>query len=332
MMKIGLETESYHIFFQNRLMNIFDFIERTYQLGCEGVEINIISDLNLHPEFGTLESADPNYLKAIRRAIEDRNLYCEIDTRFTSLKEIKKAIYIANYLGADVIRTYMFRLGSYNQEKLPEIIADLKQAIPLLKQNRIKLAIENHEEETADELISVIEAVNSQWIGAHLDIGNGMMAWEDPITTCKKLAPYTISTHFKDHMVTMHNDIPVVCGMPLTEGSIDLEECFKIIVEYSTVTRVNLEVCFPYCSAFKRPEGTGGWTRGFSGAFAIKEPPFDQAKVLPLDYYYPSKISKELLDEMLVRQDEGVKKSIIEMHRLRDKFAKPLDVIEQNVL
>lgn len=331
-MKIGLETESYHIFFQNRRMNIFDFIERTSQLGCDGVEINIINDLNLHPEFGTLESAEPHYLKAVRKAIEDRNLYCEIDTRFTSLKDIKKAVYIANYLGADVIRTYMFRLGTYDVSKLPEQIENLKQAVPILKQNRIKLAVENHEEETADELISVVEAVDSPWVGVHLDIGNGMMVWEDPITTCRKLAPYTYCTHFKDHSVVMHQNTPVVCGVPLTEGSIDLEECFKIIVEQSQVTRVNLESCHPYCSGFKRPEGTGGWKQGFTGPFAIKEPPFDPAKVLPLDYYYPSRISAELLEEMLVRQDEGVKKSIVEMHRLRDKFAKPLDTLDQSVL
>ena len=204
--------------------------------------------------------------------------------------------------------------------------------MPILKQNRIKMAVENHEEETADELISVVEAVDSPWVGVHLDIGNGMMVWEDPITTCRKLAPYTYSTHFKDHSVVMHQDTPVVCGVPLTEGSIDLEECFKIIVEQSQVTRVNLESCHPYCSGFKRPEGTGGWKQGFTGPFAIKEPPFDPAKVLPLDYYYPSRISAELLEEMLVRQDEGVKKSIVEMHRLRDKFAKPLDTLDQSVL
>ncbi len=55
-----------------------------------------------------------------------------------------------------------------------------------LKKHRIRLAIENHEDETADEIIDVISAVDSVWIGAHCDIGNGMMAWEEPVHTVKK--------------------------------------------------------------------------------------------------------------------------------------------------
>ncbi|HCL4791646.1 TPA: TIM barrel protein, partial [Salmonella enterica] len=94
----------------------------------------------------------------------------------------------------------------------------LKSIVPLLKKHRIRLAVENHEDETADEIIDVIEAVNSVWVGAHCDIGNGMMAWEEPVDTVRKLAPFTFSTHFKDHIVTMNGDEPVVCGVPVGEG------------------------------------------------------------------------------------------------------------------
>lgn len=320
MLKLGLETESYHLFFQNHRMDIFDFIDRAYRLGFDGVQINIIVDQNLDPEFGTLQSSDPEYLRRVRRAIEERGLYCEIDTRFTSLRDIQKGVYIANALGADVMRTYMFRLGQFKPELLAQRIADLKAAVPLLRQNRIKLAVENHEEETADELISVIKAVDSPWVGALCDIGNGMMAWEDPVVTTEKLAPYTVSTHFKDHLVTMSGDVPVVCGCPLGSGSIDLKKCFSLLLERSSVSRINLEACFPYASAFKREPGTGGWTKGFTGAFELKEPPFDRAKAEPLEYYYPSKISEELLEEMLIAQDDCVKQSIKVLRALREEL------------
>ncbi|EPD7162604.1 sugar phosphate isomerase/epimerase family protein, partial [Escherichia coli] len=55
-MKLGLETESYHLFFQQGMMDIFDFIDKTSELGLDGVEINIIPDVGLHPEFGVLNS------------------------------------------------------------------------------------------------------------------------------------------------------------------------------------------------------------------------------------------------------------------------------------
>lgn len=38
-MKLGLETESYHLFFQQGMMDIFDFIDKTSELGLDGVEL-----------------------------------------------------------------------------------------------------------------------------------------------------------------------------------------------------------------------------------------------------------------------------------------------------
>ncbi|HAZ3111498.1 TPA: sugar phosphate isomerase/epimerase, partial [Escherichia coli] len=257
-MKLGLETESYHLFFQQGMMDIFDFIDKTSELGLDGVEINIIPDVGLHPEFGVLNSISPEYLSKVRKYIDSHGLYCEIDTRFTSCEAITRAVEIASALGAEVIRTYMFRRGEYNPLKYPEIVEQLKSLTSLLSRKKIKLAIENHEDETADEIIEVIKSVNSEWVGAHCDIGNGMMAWEEPVETVRKLAPYAYSTHFKDHIVTRNGEDLVVCGVPVGEGSIDIDTCFKTLVKESSLTRINIETCFPYASPFARPKGTGG--------------------------------------------------------------------------
>ncbi|ECJ3407223.1 sugar phosphate isomerase/epimerase, partial [Salmonella enterica] len=101
-MKLGLETESYHLFFQQGVMDIFSFISKTSELGLDGVEINIIPDVGLHPVFGVLSSDSPEYLAKVRKTIEAYGLYCEIDTRFTSHESVTKAVEIASALGADV--------------------------------------------------------------------------------------------------------------------------------------------------------------------------------------------------------------------------------------
>ncbi|EJV5810577.1 hypothetical protein [Campylobacter jejuni] len=54
-MKIGLETESMHLWFQNGRMDIFSYIDFAKSLGCEGVIINIIKDFGLDEEWGCLE-------------------------------------------------------------------------------------------------------------------------------------------------------------------------------------------------------------------------------------------------------------------------------------
>ncbi|POT58568.1 sugar phosphate isomerase/epimerase [Citrobacter amalonaticus] len=318
-MKIGLETESYHLFFQQGAMDIFGFISKTRELGLDGVEINIIPDEGLHPEFGVLSSNTPEYLAKVRGAIEAHGLYCEIDTRFTTPEAINKAVEIASALNADVIRTYMFRRGDYDPLAYPGIIEQLKSLVPLLKKHRIRLAIENHEDETADEIINIVKAVNSVWVGAHCDIGNGMMAWEEPVDTVRKLAPYAYSTHFKDHIVTQDGEELVVCGMPVGEGSIDIETCFKTLVDESGVTRINIETCFPYASRFSRPNGTGG-EKDLKGTFAVKPAPFDITKISPLEYYYPGKISQELLNELMEAQERCVQVSVKALKALRQKY------------
>lgn len=41
-MKIGLETESYHLFFHNNRMDIFDFIRKTAELGLDGYRLILL--------------------------------------------------------------------------------------------------------------------------------------------------------------------------------------------------------------------------------------------------------------------------------------------------
>ncbi|MBE2895117.1 sugar phosphate isomerase/epimerase family protein [Spirabiliibacterium falconis] len=317
-MKIGLETESCHLLFQHGKMDVFSFIDTAWELGLDGVELNIIPDLNLHPELGVLESDDKAYLHRIREKLERYNLYCEIDTRFCHKESLLRGLKIANELGADVVRTYVSN-GNFNPERMALAPAQLKEIVPYLKKYRIKLALENHEHETSDEIINIIKAVNSIWVGAHCDIGNSMMAWEDPVAAVTALAPYTYSTHFKDHIITLHDDIPVVCGVPIGKGSIDIDTCFKLLVDHSPVTRINIENCYPYCAKFARPIGTGG-VRHLDGAFEIKPPPFSPDFIKPLDYYYPHTISQEALDTLTQAQINALHISIGALNKLKQKY------------
>ncbi|KGQ71600.1 xylose isomerase [Chelonobacter oris] len=317
-MKLGLETESCHLLFQHKKMDVFSFIRKTWELGLDGVELNIIPDLNLHPRFGVLDSDKKRYLHRIRDEIERHHLYCEIDTRFCDIENLQPALAIANELGADIVRTYVSN-GKFNPERMKRAPADLKQVVPLLKKYRIKLTLENHEHETSHEIINIIESVNSLWVGAHCDIGNAMMAWEDPINAVRALAPYTYSTHFKDHIVVMHDDMPVICGVPIGQGSIDIDQCFKILYDHSPVTHINIENCYPYCAQFARPKGTGG-VDALEGAFRVKPAIFPESLIKPLDYYYPHNISTQALAVLTQAQLEGLKISTDALSALKHKY------------
>lgn len=333
MIKIGLDTESMHLWFQNRKMDVFGFIETAHEFGLDGVMINLIKDYNLDPEWGTLENNRPEHLEKVKQLLQKYNMYAELATKGLEYDHLLKVIKVADAIGADIIRTYIpitlncredrktggegkYDLGKIRLDFDPEVFDDavvsLKKMIPVLKKYRIKLALENHEYETSDELVSVMKQINSPWIGLHYDFGNAMMVWEEPVEAARKMAPYTLTTHFKDHIVIPCPEDKyqyVVCGVPAGTGNIDLKECLDIMMEDSALTRINVEMCYPYCAQFKRSKGTGGVQEVGEGCFKVEAPLYDPEVMKPGQYYYPQEVSETLLEELLAKQKEGARQS-----------------------
>lgn len=334
MIKIGLDTESLHLWFQNKRMDIFGFIEKAHEFGLDGVMINLIKDYNLDPEWGTLESNDPEHLAKVKCLLDKYNMYVEFATKGIEYDHLVKVINTAEAVGADIIRTYIpitlnakterktggegrYDLGKIRLDFDPvvfdEAVVTLKKIVPLLQKHRIKLGLENHEYETSDELVKVIKAIDSPWIGLHYDFGNSMMAWEEPVTAAENMAPYTVTTHFKDHIIIPCPEDEygyVVCGIPAGEGNIDLKRCLDIMMDNSSLTRLNVEMCYPYCAQFKRSPGTGGVNEVGFGCFKVEAPLYDENVIKPNQYYYPQEISEELLEESLQKQMEGAQRSV----------------------
>jgi len=320
-MKIGLETESCHLLFQHGRMNLFDFVEFAGQHGFDGVQINVVPDFKLHPRWGVLESVTSEYLARVRGTIDRLGLYCELDTRGSSLRELVPALRVARALGAGVVRTYLrYPLDRFDEKFLESQATEVRRVVPFLEKHQIRLAFENHEYETSSEMITFITLVGRpEWVGLLCDTGNSMMAWEEPVTAVRAMAPHAFSTHFKDHVVINDGDTALVSGVALGRGNIDIDTVFQILSEHSADLHVNLEMCFPYCATFKRKRGTGG-VHNFDGAFAMAPSPFPPDLVKPTNYYSPHKAGEEALEALVQAQWEGLEHSIAVLKKLRDKY------------
>ncbi|PAF49333.1 sugar phosphate isomerase [Helicobacter sp. 13S00401-1] len=343
-MQIGLETESMHLWLQNGRMDIFGFIDFANELGCDGVLINIIKDYGLDPEWGTLGSDDPSHLKKVRERLEKYGMFCQIDSKGFEIKKFKKIIKVCEVLNVDIVRSYvpltdkqkkdeldrskstLASAGAYDDSKIHanfdveefyKSVDEIKALIPLLEKANLRLAIENHEYQTSKEIISLLQRVNSERVKALFDFGNSMMCYEDPVTACKDMASFTITTHCKDHIVFVEDDTPYVCGVPLGEGHIEVAKCVKILLD-SGLRRINVEQCFPYCATFKREPGTGGVNELGKGAFKLEKPLFPFLKAL--EYYYPQSIKEEYLERLLILQKEGAKKSVEHLKKILEEL------------
>lgn len=327
-MKLGLETETFHMYFQNGRMNAFDFVDQVVAYGLDGAQFNIVEyseeevsqeildKYDIDPVWGSLCSNDKDHLKALRKKLDEHNLYCELDMKGVETERLKDVIEVAEILGAKIIRTYINK-GNYDPEKVKAGIEKVRLIEPLLIEKGIHLAIENHEEEVATEVVKLLQEINSPNVGCLCDIGNGMMAWEDPKTTVDTLAPYAKSTHFKDHIVIKDGENLRVSGCPVGSGNIDTDYCYKTLLTQSSVERINIEMCHPYVSTFKRPLGTGGVEYLGEGAFKIEEPYIDPTLIAPLNTYKPS---SENLEYMLEVQKRDADASVTYVKSLREKY------------
>ena len=309
-------------------MDIFDFIRFTSELGLDGVQINVIPDFNLHPRWGTLGGSDPRYLAQVRAALDEHDFYCEIDARGTTVRELAPVLSVAEILGATVVRSYVrYPHNVFDKAFMAAQVPEVRRIIPLLKDYGIRLAFENHEFETSTDMVQFVQAIGEpEWVGLLCDIGNSMMAWEEPLSAVEMMAPYTFGVHFKDHTVVMDPGSGrdeaqlLVCGVPLGTGSIDLKKIYQVLLQSSRANTINLETCFPYCASFKRTTGIGGPV-AFNGTFRIAEPPFPLDIIRPTQYYYPHLVGPEVCEMLIDRQLSELRSSAAFLRKLRDNNA-----------
>lgn len=118
----------------------------------------------------------------------------------------------------------------------------IRWAEPIMRKHKVKLAIENHKDWTADEMIAILKHFDSEWLGCNLDTGNNISFLEDPHEVVEKLAPYTITTHFKDMGIEEYEDGFLLSEVPFGEGFLDLNRMALTLRKHNPNVKINLEM------------------------------------------------------------------------------------------
>ncbi len=293
-------------------------LERLHELGLDGVQLN----------WRHIGSIDRNRLPELRNLIEELGLYVEFDTPFFVLEHIKDMLHVCSILGSKVLRVHVSPpdqlsgtvLQDYVSGQLSKDLADahtlIRKVLPLCAEFGVHIAVENHEYETAADVTRMVKMVGSEWVGMLVDTGNSMMVWEDPAEAVRAMAPYALTSHFKDHLVVMAGDEPQVAGVPLGKGSIDCAECLRILDEESPLERINIEVCYAYQVPFRIPQERGAGGILGEGAFRIADPPYDPAVVAPV----PLPESAEERAQLLAWSDAAVVESVEYVKKLNSSL------------
>lgn len=121
-------------------------------------------------------------------------------------------------------------------------LTSLKLAEPVLRKQGVKLAVENHKDWRAKELVAMLKEIDSEWVGVTLDFGNSIALIEDPMEVVQTLVPYVVSTHVKDMAMEEYADGFLLSEVPLGKGVLDLPAMFALCKKHNPAVTFNLEM------------------------------------------------------------------------------------------
>jgi len=156
----------------------------------------------------------------------------------------------AKRCGAIVFRTVFMNGRRYevfdSAEAFRVFLAQAKQALalarPVVEKHELRMAIENHKDLQACELLDVIKRFDSPFVGVCIDTGNNIALLETPQETVELLAPHVFTTHLKDMGVEEYADGFLLAEMPLGTGFLDLATIVKTLRRAQPDIHLNLEM------------------------------------------------------------------------------------------
>lgn len=195
-----------------------------------------------------------DFARNVRDKRERLGLYLEgsisLPKKADDVTGFEESVIRAKEAGAQVLRTVCSGGRRYEilhssaafDEMKKNALVSLKLAEPILRKHKVKLAVENHKDWRAPELVEMLKQLNSEWIGVTLDFGNNMALIEDPMAVVRTLAPYVFSTHVKDMAVEEYADGFLLSEVPLGKGLLDLPAMFTLCRKHNPAVTFNLEM------------------------------------------------------------------------------------------
>jgi sugar phosphate isomerase/epimerase len=240
---IGIDSYCYHRFFGEvypqqkqpaRRMTLEDFLARADELRVDGVSLE-----------SCYINQDLGYLREVRARLDEYGLErvwawghrdgLEGGSSEAAYADMIRNLECARTLGANVMRVVgssrKFRHEPHGPQ-IERLARMLKAAVEPASGAGIRLAIENHIDFTADEIVRLLDVVDSPWLGVTFDTGNFVRLLDDPVKAMQRLASRVYATHIKDLQV--RGDAPVdewffFSSVPVGEGFIDNRKLIELL-------------------------------------------------------------------------------------------------------
>ncbi len=210
-MAIGISSFAYRWAIRAGQMDAFALLERACDAGARVVQICDNLPLDGLPE---------DRLADLARRAGQLGLTVEVGIKGSQPEHLRRNLDVARRLDAHLLRVVL--TGPGWEPPIDEMVRILKAILPDLRPAGVTVGIENHFHLRPEELARLIEAVDDPLVGVCLDPLNSITQFVGVAETVETLAPWVVSVHAKDAVITRPGTGFYISGCPLGEGLVDI--------------------------------------------------------------------------------------------------------------
>jgi sugar phosphate isomerase/epimerase len=221
-------------------MGVEAIIALAVRAGLQSIEL----PLNLLPDLA------PPRLAALRERLTVCGLTPVVDLDVLDEAALEAAIPAAATLGARVLRVlaspvlegarvaFTPNWSAY----LDEVIVKLRAARPLAERHGVTIALENHQDLTADDLLRVVAEVGGPNMGVTFDPVNALVVAEDPFSVLHRLAPHVRNVHLSDYVAYPSHEGWRLVRCALGEGDLNLRRMLVLLAALAPSAPCQIEL------------------------------------------------------------------------------------------
>lgn len=246
--RLGIASYSYHLRLaaergrgQTGLADPITFVEHCHKLGAGGVQTAL----------GTRDTA---YLAKLKETVASAGMFLEGQVRLpkdrSDVDRLDAEVRTAKEAGVTVLRTVM--LGGRRYETFETMEAfrkwadqafqSLLLAEPVMRRHGLRLAVENHKDYRAADLVALLKRIDSTHVGICIDTGNNIALLEDPLEVIETLVPLAFCVHLKDMAVAEYEDGFLLAEVPFGKGFLDLKRMIALVRKTRPEAQFSLEM------------------------------------------------------------------------------------------
>jgi sugar phosphate isomerase/epimerase len=234
-------------FFFPQTITLMDLMDRAVKWELDGLQITKVD----------LGSIEPSWLDEVKAAAAESGLFLEFNASFQAGSDsrvnctVAEALQITKAIGGklakfslDIVRPRILYGSCFHPDVMRQLVVrygQFKETLPLAEEMDIQIAIENHTDTYADEVLWLIKQLNHPLVGACIDTVNSLQVIEGPEEAVEKMLPHAICCHFSDDLIVVDplgvHDVGASCG----QGSIDMPRILQRIKEASPMDRIIFE-------------------------------------------------------------------------------------------